>query len=130
MNSKLKLLIVDDNTDFGTLMLEFLEHHDFLVSYAFNGKQGLDLIRQHKPDLVISEAFTPTFNGYEFMHSVRQQFPLLPLLFLSTKSEIADRIQGLQAGANCYMGKPFHPDELIAQLHALYSFRLISRFLF
>ncbi len=119
MNSKLELLIVDDDTDFVTLMVAFLEHHDFLVNHAFTAKQGLDLIRQQQPDLVISEAFTQKLNGSEFIKSVRQQFPLLPVLFLSTQAEIADRIQGLQAGANCYIGKPFHPDELLAQIHAL-----------
>ncbi len=121
MDSKSRLLLIDDDVNFVMLMGEYLERLGFDVSCAYDGKQGLDLARQQNPDLVVCDIMMPKMDGYEVVQALRQQFQhcWLPVIFLSAKGELTDRIKGLQEGADRYMVKPFEPDELVAQIHSL-----------
>ncbi len=115
------LLLVDDDPHFVMLMGDFLEKRGFRVSRANDGRQGLDMAQREVPDLVVCDIMMPRMNGYELVKSLREEahHTWTPVIFLSAKGEISDRIKGLQEGADAYLVKPFEPDELIALIESL-----------
>ncbi|WP_218082822.1 response regulator transcription factor [Anthocerotibacter panamensis] len=115
------LLLVDDDPHFVMLMGDFLEKRGFQVSRANDGRQGLELSQRQNPDLIVCDIMMPKMNGYELVQVLRQQSQKTwtPVIFLSAKGEISDRIRGLQEGADAYLVKPFEPDELIALIESL-----------
>jgi len=115
------LLLVDDDPHFVMLMGDFLERKGFQISRANDGFQGLALVQNQKPDLIVCDIMMPGMTGYELVQTLRQntQKVWIPVIFLSAKGEITDRIKGLQVGADAYLVKPFEPDELIALVESL-----------
>ncbi|WP_287127512.1 response regulator transcription factor [Candidatus Cyanaurora vandensis] len=116
------LLLVDDDPHFVMLMGDFLEKRGFQVSRANDGRQGLEMAQRQNPDLIVCDIMMPHMNGYELVQQLREQ-PLqrvwTPVIFLSARGELIDRIKGLQEGADAYLVKPFEPDELIALIDSL-----------
>jgi len=116
------LLLVDDDPHFVMLMGDFLEKRGFQVTRANDGHQGLDCAQRETPDLIVCDIMMPKMNGYELVQFLRQSPPQrhwTPVIFLSAKGELTDRIKGLQEGADAYLVKPFEPDELIALIDSL-----------
>ncbi|MGA7952400.1 MAG: response regulator transcription factor [Gloeobacterales cyanobacterium] len=120
------LLLIDDDTRFLLLMGNFLEERGYQISRAANGKQGIEVLARltresRPPDLIVCDVMMPHMDGYEFVHALRAMpgHEVLPVIFLSAKAEVNDRIRGLKEGGDAYLVKPFDPDELVALTEAL-----------
>jgi DNA-binding response OmpR family regulator len=102
------VLVVDDNADIRTFVRSHLAAH-FHVLDAADGEAGLALIRQHRPDLVISDVMMPKLDGYALCRAVKADDALrhIPVILLTARAEDADRIYGLEGGADDYLTKPF-----------------------
>ncbi len=112
-----KILTVDDDPDIlDVLELTLSEHYD--VIQANNGAEGLKIIQQKIPDLIICDYMMPVMNGREFCKSLKKDVLLrhIPIIMLTGKGEVHDRISGIEAGVDDYMVKPFAPDELLARI--------------
>jgi len=116
-----KVLIVEDETDLVKLLKYNLEKEGFKVSYATDGTVALAEVRRDPPDLVILDLMLPGLDGLEICRQLRRndRFARTPILILSARSEEADRIVGLELGADDYVTKPFSIREVIARVRAL-----------
>lgn len=115
-----QLLIIDDDPNLVLLVQDYLELRGYGVITAKNGKDALKVLEKELPSLIICDVMMPEMDGYAFVKKVREntQTSCLPILFLSAKGQIQDRVTGLSKGADVYMVKPFEPDELVAQIEA------------
>src|SRR5436190_7341534 len=116
-----KILIVEDETDVIKLLKYNLDKEGFKVSYATDGGVALAEIRRDAPDLVILDLMLPGIGGLEVCRQLRrsESFSRIPILILSAKSEEADRVVGLEIGADDYVTKPFSMREVVARVRAL-----------
>jgi DNA-binding NarL/FixJ family response regulator len=114
------LLLIDDDPNLVLLVKDYLELRGYLVITAKNGRDALKVLEKELPRLIICDVMMPEMDGYTFVKKVRDnpQTSWLPILFLSAKGQIQDRVAGLSNGADVYMVKPFEPDELVAQIEA------------
>ncbi|QKD82185.1 response regulator transcription factor [Thermoleptolyngbya sichuanensis A183] len=115
-----RILIVDDDTTLRTALTRYLQNQGYLVQEAQSGLEGLTLFEQHPPDLVVSDVLMPEMDGLEFCRRLRasRTGQLVPFIFLSSRKEVDDRVQGHQMGADDYLAKPFEPKELVAKIEA------------
>ena len=114
---KEKIVTVDDDPDIlDVLHLTLSENYE--VYQAHNGQEGLKLVQQKSPDLIICDYMMPVMNGREFCKALKKDILLrhIPLIMLTGKGEVKDRIDGIEAGVDDYMVKPFAPDELLARI--------------
>ena len=118
-----RLLLVDDEPSFLLLAGDLLEGQGYAVDRAHNGQEALVVLDKSLPDLIICDIMMPGLDGYRFVQEVRAnpQLSWLPVVFLSAKGEVNDRIKGLKGGADAYLVKPFEPEELVAMVEALLS---------
>jgi phosphate regulon transcriptional regulator PhoB len=116
-----KVLIVEDESDLVKLLKYNLEKEGFRVNYATDGTVALAEARRDPPDLVILDLMLPGLDGLEVCRQLRrnERFARTPILILSARSEEADRVVGLELGADDYVTKPFSTREVIARLRAL-----------
>ncbi len=116
-----KILIVDDEPDIIELVSYNLEKEGFRVSAALDGEEALDTIRAGSVDLVILDRMLPGLQGTELCRILRndQKTRDIPILMLTAKVEEADKVHGLEIGADDYVTKPFSPRELVARVKAL-----------
>ena len=116
-----KILIVEDESDLIKLLKYNLEKEGFRVSYATDGSIALAEVRRDPPDLVILDLMLPGLDGLEVCRQLRRsdKFSRIPVLMLSARSEEADRIVGLELGADDYVTKPFSMREVVARVRAL-----------
>ena len=116
-----KILIVEDESDLIKLLKYNLEKEGFRVSYATDGSIALAEVRRDPPDLVILDLMLPGLDGLEVCRQLRRsdKFARIPVLMLSARSEEADRIVGLELGADDYVTKPFSMREVVARVRAL-----------
>ncbi len=115
-----QLLLIDDDPNLILLVKDYLELRGYEVATAKNGREALRVLEKNIPHLIICDVMMPEMDGYAFVKRVRDnpQTSYLPVLFLSAKGQIQDRVTGLNTGADVYMIKPFEPDELVAQIEA------------
>ncbi len=117
---KEKIITIDDDPDIlDVLELTLSEQYD--VFQANNGQAGLTLVHQKLPDLIICDYMMPVMNGREFCKALKKDILLrhIPLIMLTGKGEVQDRISGIEAGVDDYMVKPFAPDELLARIRMI-----------
>ncbi len=115
------IILIDDDSQLRFLTKEYLEAEGgYRVLTAANGQEGWDLLSQVHPSLIVCDVMMPVMDGYEFVQKLRQNPRLrsIPLIFLSAKGDVSDRIVGLNAGGDVYLVKPFEPEELLAQIRA------------
>jgi len=116
------ILVVDDDLDVArTIELSLRRHEEFQVTLALSGAEALQIIRRSTPDLVVLDIIMPGMDGHEVCAQLRSD-PLhrdLPILFLSAKGQVGDRIDGLALGADDYLAKPFHIQELVLRIKAV-----------
>lgn len=117
------LLLIDDDPNLILLVKDYLEFRGYDIITANNGAEGLAALEVSIPDLIICDVMMPEMDGYSFIQHVRQnpKTSWVPVIFLSAKSQIQDRIQGLNQGADVYLIKPFEPEELVAQVESSLS---------
>jgi DNA-binding NarL/FixJ family response regulator len=115
-----KLMLVDDDPNLVLLVKDYLELRGYEVITAGHGRDALRLLEKTLPNLIICDVMMPEMDGYAFVKYVRDnpRTNCIPVLFLSAKGQIQDRVTGLSTGADVYMVKPFEPDELVAQIEA------------
>ncbi|GAA0137120.1 response regulator transcription factor [Paenibacillus sp. YSY-4.3] len=111
------VLIVDDDPDIIELITVYLEAEHFGVLSANNGQQAYHLFNSESVDIILLDVMMPEMNGFQFIKELRKM-STTPVIFLTAKIEVADKILGLQLGADDYIEKPFNPLELIARIHA------------
>jgi len=113
-----KVLLVDDDEKLRKLVMEYLEGYGFEVRALPDGLSVLSTIRNESPDIVILDIMLPGKDGLEVLKEIRSEFSV-PVIMLTAKGDDADRIVGLELGADDYLPKPFNPRELLARIKAV-----------
>ena len=113
-----KLLLVDDDVKLQGLLKEYLEGYGFAVVSLYDGLTVTEKIAAERPDLVILDIMLPQKNGLDVLADLRVETKT-PVIMLTAKGEDADRIVGLELGADDYLPKPFNPRELLARIRAV-----------
>jgi DNA-binding response OmpR family regulator len=112
------ILLVEDEINLAQVIIQELEKFDYLVLHSRDGLTALRLREQNNPDLIILDWMIPVFDGLEVLRRLREVSPI-PVLMLTARSEEADRVIGLELGADDYLTKPFSLRELVARVRAL-----------
>jgi DNA-binding response OmpR family regulator len=112
------ILVVDDKASVRTLVRDYLTQENFRVITAENGQQALFVARQEKPDLILLDIMMPEMGGYEFIRLYRKE-QNTPIILLTARLEEADKVIGLELGADDYVTKPFGMRELVARINAV-----------
>ena len=125
MESKKTVLVVEDEPAMVLGIKDLLEFEGFRVLTAGSGKQGVTLARTERPSAILLDLMLPDANGFQVCQDFRRIDPFVPIIMLTARSQEADKIRGLESGADDYITKPFSPGELVARLRAI--FRRASR---
>jgi DNA-binding response OmpR family regulator len=125
MEQKKTILVIEDEPQIVMGLKDALEFEGFKVMSAPTGKQGIALARQERPNVVLLDLMLPDLNGYHVCEELRRHDAFMPIIMLTARSQEADKIRGLDVGADDYVTKPFSVGELIARIRAL--FRRINR---
>ncbi|MCR5467258.1 MAG: response regulator transcription factor [Lachnospiraceae bacterium] len=112
-----KILVVDDEPKIAELLKVCLEMQGMEVSCAENGREALEIFSKCPADMILTDIMMPVMDGYEFVSELRKRSNV-PVMFLTAKGEILDRIKGLNVGADDYLVKPFDPMEAAARVSA------------
>lgn len=115
----MKILIIEDEKLLADTLQAMLQQKGFQVEVAYDGETGKSFAELGVYDLLISDVMMPGLNGYQVAQQVRAKRCFTPILMLTAKSSVEDRIQGLNAGADYYLTKPFDTRELLACINAL-----------
>ena len=115
----MRLLIVEDEVKTGAYLQQGLSEAGFRVDVAITGEDGLHHASTSDYDLIILDIMLPAFNGFEILEKLRQSGHLSPVIFLSAKDRVEDRVKGFELGADDYLVKPFSFSELLARIRAL-----------
>lgn len=119
--SPTRILVVDDEADISTVLSVTLRRAGFEVQTAGDGIEAIEAIQREPPDLVILDVMMPRADGLETLKRIREHGPTaqLPVIMLTAKAQLADKIQGFDRGADDYVAKPFRPREVVARVQAL-----------
>jgi two-component system, OmpR family, copper resistance phosphate regulon response regulator CusR len=112
----MKILIVEDEPGIYNFLRQGLEEENFSVDVADNGKSGLDLALTGNYDLLLLDWMLPGLSGIELTKLFRKKFEQTPVIFLTANDTVEDTVMGLQSGANDYIKKPFHFEELLVRV--------------
>jgi len=115
---RFRILAVDDEQRIINFLSSKLKASGYEVLTASNGLEGLEQAQAQEPDLIVLDLLMPKMDGFEVLKELRS-FSVVPVIILTAKGADADRIKGLQLGADDYLPKPFNPDELIARIEAI-----------
>ena len=113
-----KILIIDDDKKLTDLLEEFFASHKFKVKSINDPSTALDVIKKYSPDIIILDVTLPHLDGFQVLRLIRETLEL-PVIMLTARGEISDRVVGLDLGADDYMPKPFEPRELLARVHSI-----------
>ena len=114
-NSKKHILIVDDDDRIRNLLKDFLSENNYIVSSAEHADEAKEKLQYLKFDIIILDVMMPGKNGYELTKEIKKEFQI-PIILLTAKGEVENRIKGLELGADDYIGKPFEPKELLLRI--------------
>ena len=115
---KKKILIIDDDQKLNRLLRDYLSKYEFQVYEATHPEKGLKVLKREKPDLVILDIMMPDMDGFEVCREIRKTSSV-PIIMLTARGEVTDRIVGLELGADDYLPKPFEPRELVARMQSV-----------
>ncbi len=116
---KQKILVVDDEKKIAAVLKAYLEQDGFAVITAADGLEALEMARREDPDLIILDLMLPGLSGEEVCHRLRQEGSRIPVIMLTAKTAIEDRVHGLGIGADDYVLKPFSPQEVLARVKTI-----------
>ena len=114
----MKILLIEDEPRIAAFVRRGLTAEGFVVDVAENGRDGLQAARRSNVDLVLLDLILPEVRGEDILRQLRDEQPHLPVIVLSAKDAISDRVSNLEAGAEDYLIKPFSFAELLARIHA------------
>ncbi|NGP75588.1 response regulator transcription factor [Balneolaceae bacterium YR4-1] len=113
-----KIIIVEDEPSLVFTLQDTLENEGYEVFVAETGQQGVDMVKEHDPDLMVLDLMLPGMSGFEVCEKVRKMNYTFPILILTAKDQEIDKVTGLNIGADDYMTKPFSVKELLARIKA------------
>ncbi len=120
MDAKQTILVVEDEPQLALGLKDALEFEGFQVVTCSTGREGVTLAKSERPHAVLLDLMLPDINGYQVCQEIRRSDPVVPILMLTAKSQEADKIRGLDAGADDYVTKPFSVGELVARIRAIF----------
>lgn len=115
----MRILLAEDERELSRALVAILEHEDYSVDAAFDGEEALWFLDINEYDICLLDIMMPKLDGLSVLKTMRERGLATPVLLLTAKSEIRDRVEGLDAGANDYLPKPFAAQELLARIRAL-----------
>lgn len=115
----MSLLLVEDDTQLAAGLSEALRHEGLALNHVATGEDALHVVATEPPDLVILDLGLPDLDGLEVLRRLRKLQPTLPVLLLTARNSVTDKVAGLDHGADDYLAKPFEMPELLARLRAL-----------
>ena len=117
-NTRTRVLLIDDDEQLNALLEEYLGRFNFDVRAVVHPDEGLRALKADPPDIVILDVMLPDKDGFAVCRKARES-SRVPIIMLTARGEVADRIVGLELGADDYLPKPFEPRELLARMHAV-----------
>ena len=115
----MRVLIVEDERRLADALGAIMEEQKYTADVVYNGQDGLDYALCADYDVIILDVMLPELNGYEVVHEMRRRKKATPVMMLTARDDLSDKIKGLDSGADDYMTKPFAPEELLARVRAL-----------
>ncbi|MBZ0115653.1 MAG: response regulator transcription factor [Sandaracinaceae bacterium] len=115
-----RILLVEDDPALALGLCDTLEFEGFSVTHARSGQEGIASARSEHPDCIILDLMLPDTNGYRVCEQIRKGDALVPIIMLTARAEEADKIRGLDSGADDYVTKPFSVGELVARIRAIF----------
>jgi len=115
----MKLLFAEDEVGMSEAVTDILTYHHYMVDAVYDGEEALDYAREEAYDGIILDIMMPKKNGFQVLEELRREGCRTPILLLTAKGEVEDRIRGLDLGADDYLPKPFAMDELLARVRAM-----------
>ncbi|MGL4345967.1 MAG: response regulator [Cellulosilyticaceae bacterium] len=115
---KAKILVVDDDQNIAELISLYLQKEGYDTQEVYSGKQGVDAFEAYKPDMVLLDVMLPEMDGYDVCKAIRRTSKT-PIIMLTAKCDVFDKVLGLELGADDYIAKPFDPKELTARVKAV-----------
>ena len=115
----MKILVVEDERDLNRIITKHLKKNNYSVDSCFDGQEALDFISYSEYDLIITDIMMPNVDGYEFIDKLRANKNDTPVIMLTAKDTLEDKIMGLDSGTDDYIVKPFEFDELLARIRVL-----------
>lgn len=125
-NKPVRILLVDDDVKNSMLLKRFIEAEGYEVTYANNGRVGLELYRELHPDLILLDINMPELDGFETARIIRQNDKRVIIFFLTDRTDKVDRLHGFSLKGNDYIPKPFYPEELIARISERFASMTVS----
>jgi DNA-binding response OmpR family regulator len=113
-----EILVIDDDREHNDLLRDYLGSNGFMVHTVDHPETGLTWLEHHKPDVIILDVMLPDMDGFTVCREIRKKYTI-PILMLTAKGDVQDRIVGLEIGADDYLAKPFEPRELVARLRSI-----------
>lgn len=115
----MRILIIEDQRSLARALVKIFKNNNYSVEVIFNGEDAIFYLESGNYDVAILDIMIPIYDGIEVLKKVRHAGNTTPILILSAKSEVEDRIEGLNSGANYYLTKPFDTEELLAAIRAI-----------
>lgn len=115
----MKILLVEDERDLSNTLKEVFTMNKHIVTCAYDGEEGLYKAKEYKYDIIIMDVMMPVMDGIEATKKIREAKISTPIIMLTAKSEVDDKVHGLDSGADDYLAKPFQMKELLARIRAL-----------
>lgn len=115
----MKILVVEDEKDLNRVITKHLKKNNYSVDSCFDGEQALDYVLYGEYDLIITDIMMPKVDGYQFIKQLRNKKNTTPVIMLTAKDRLDDKVLGLDSGADDYIVKPFEFDELLARIRVL-----------
>ena len=119
MKEKIKILLADDEKDLAKAVATILTYSNYNVDVVNNGKEAIEKINNKIYDLIILDIMMPVMDGIQVLKELRKNNIKTPVILLTAKSQVDDKVEGLDSGANDYLTKPFDKKELLARIRAL-----------
>jgi len=121
------IIFAEDELSLATIVMESLESRNFKIRHAENGQKALALYRDEKPDLLVLDVMMPQKDGFSVAREIRVSDKITPIIFLTSKSQTKDVIDGFSSGGNDYLKKPFSMEELIVRINSLLERSKLSK---
>ena len=112
------ILIIDDDKELTELLNEFLSEHKYKTLIFHNPLEAIDALNKKEPDLILLDIMMPEMDGFQVLRKIRETMDL-PIIMLTAKGEVSDKVVGLELGADDYLAKPFEPRELLARIQSI-----------
>ncbi len=115
----MRLLLCEDERELSAALVRILKHYNFSVDAVYDGEEALLYLEAENYDAVILDIMMPKLDGLSVLQQVRASGNLIPIIMLTAKSQVDDKVTGLDLGANDYLTKPFETKELLARIRAI-----------